>query len=88
MKTIKNLFKNNYATVVMDGSNPAALSDIIGIHAACMYPNDARISYRAMDNNHPTMMVIESYCSKDTYERIHKLVDEKYAGLCVFNANV
>jgi len=77
--------KQNYKTIVMDGSNEKVLGDILeGFRVAV----SGRIKCGPLDNKHPTMMVIEARTSQKTYDSLQDVIENVYPGLCVFNPQI
>ena len=77
--------RRNYKTVVMDGSNEEVLKDIInGIETA----TKGEAKCYPLDDDHPTMMIIETRTCKRIYDVIQSVVEFMYPGLCVFNPKI
>lgn len=77
--------RKKYTTIVMDGSNEKVLNDIInGMETA----THGKAECRPLDDDHPTMMIIETKTNKKTYNIIRDVVEFMYPGLCVFNPRI
>ena len=74
-----------YATVVMDGSDLEVISFITGLINLMTKQRHGEAKCRPLDSTHPTMMVIETRTTGNTYDVIKELLSEYYPGLCVFN---
>lgn len=74
-----------YATVVMDGSDIEVLSFITGFINLMTKKRHGEATCRPLDNDHPTMMVIETRTTGNIYDVIQEMLSEYYPGLCVFN---
>ena len=83
---MSGLFKKNFNTVVMDGSDPRVLRTILSI-MEMMVGVDAT-KCRWLDYNHPTRVVIETRTTDDMYKTIEEVLEETYPALCTFNAVV
>lgn len=79
------LIRKNYKTVVMDGSNEKVLKDIVnGMETATR----GKAKCYPLDDDHPTMMIIETKTNKKKYDIIQSVVEFMYPGLCVFNPKI
>lgn len=74
-----------YSTVVMDGSDMEVISFITGLISLITRGRHGGVTCRPLDDEHPTMMVIETRTTKNTYDVIEEMLTEYYPGLCVFN---
>ena len=79
------LLVKKYSTVVMDGSDIEVLSFITGFINLMTKGKHGVARCRPLDDNHPTMMVIETRTTGRTYEVIQEMLSEYYPGLCIFN---
>jgi hypothetical protein len=75
----------DFETVVMDGSNVGILSGIINQIDWITGEQHGKSTYRSLDSNHPTMIVITTRTNTRIYEYIKSSIDNLYPGLCAFN---
>lgn len=81
-----------FVTIIMDGSNLNKVIDIHNTHEEIVRHLDencnVKISCQILNDNHPTMVVVEVYTSLDTYKVITSIVENEYPGLCNFYQEV
>lgn len=82
------LFKKNQKLVIMDGSSYGVVAQILCIVGVNAFPKGGKLYCRSLDENHPTMKVVEFECSKKRFNHIKNLIDEQYPGLCVYDVKV
>ena len=80
------LTKQNYVTVITDGSNDIIVEDIKLIFDLLGKQEMGATQCRPLSCNHPTMLVIESNIKESDYEEIKGVIDGLHPGLCIFNA--
>ena len=78
----------NYVTVIMDGSDRKVVRDVIGIINMMCNRRFRKMRCRKLDAGHPTMKVIRTYTSAETYRQTRLLIEKVYPGLCTFDAIV
>ena len=81
-----NLFKKTHNLVLMDGSSKECLcsimvklGDIIGKEV---------VTVSKVDNNHPTMILMEYKTGLRNNQKIKKELDRNYPGLCIYDVAV
>ena len=77
-----------YTTIIMDGSNEKTVNEIIGIIDMITRRRIGKSKCRNLDSDHPTMKVIRTFASANTYQSIKRVIEKTYPGLCVFKAIV
>ena len=75
----------DYETIVMDGSNIGNLCVIIREIDGITGEQYGKSTYRSLDSDHPTMIVVTTRTNHIMYERIKDDISKLYPGLCVFN---
>ena len=75
----------DYETIVMDGSNIGVLSVIVREIDGITGEQYGKSTYRSLDSDHPTMIVVTTRTNQLMYECIKDAVTKHYPGLCVFN---
>jgi hypothetical protein len=80
------IIKKTHKTVIMDGSNPKTLRTIMSLSE--MIAGDNTTKTRMLDVNHPTMIVMETRCTENTYDTLRFVLGKIYPGLCTFRARV
>lgn len=77
--------KQKYNTVVMDGSSFPVVDDIKEM-IDMMVGNRHGSFCTPIDNEHPTMILIETETTEDEYNQAADIIECLYPGLCTFNA--
>lgn len=83
------LLKSTHNLVIMDGSNKvnvftivAKIGEIVGKHKTCM------VKVSSLDENHPTMVVVEYAAGIMKHSKLKKELDKRYPGLCSYDVAV
>lgn len=78
--------KEKRSFVVMDGSDPRFMKEVIG--TAEMMTGKThwfnKIRSRKLDKQHPTMRVISIKCGYEEFDRLRLLLTEQYPEQCIF----
>lgn len=77
--------KKKYATVIMDGSDENKVKHIKSILGMLALERDEDMNCRPLDEQHPTMTVIEAIMTPLNYAIVMDTVEGAYPGLCVFD---
>ena len=79
--------KEKRSFVVMDGSDPRFMKEVIGI--AEMMTDKTRwfnkIRSRKLDKSHPTMRVVTIKCDYESFDRLRLLLTKHYPEQCIFD---
>ncbi len=82
-------FKKQHKVIVMDGTNKKSLGEIIGIIGMLAYGNGrGRFTYRQLDEQHPSIYVVEFKSNLNEFSNIIDLLDERHPGLCIYDVAV
>lgn len=83
------LLKSTHNLVIMDGSNKekvvtimSKIGDIIGKRKSCV------VKVSRLDENHPTMILIEYATGIINHSKLKKELDKRYPGLCIYDVAV
>lgn len=80
--------KQDYVTVIADGSNKDVVSDIKLIFDLCTKQEIGSTKCKPLSESHPTTLVIETRATQKCYDEIKYILEGWYPGLCIFNAIV
>ena len=78
----------DFETIVMDGSNINVLGEIINQIDGFTEEMHGKSTYRSLDSDHPTMIVITTRTNALMYGCIAHAIDMLYPGLCAFNPHM
>ena len=76
----------NYQTLIMDGSDPYVVRDILLM--IDLITGDFETINHPLDEEHPSIIVLETKTNKDVYELIEVVIESEFPGLCIFNPEV
>ena len=76
----------NYQTLIMDGSDPYVVRDIL-LMIDLITGDFETINY-PLDEEHPSIIVLETKTNEDVYDLIEMVIESEFPGLCVFNPEV
>lgn len=82
--------KEKRSFVVMDGSDPRFMKEIIGV-AEMMTGKTHwfnKIRPRKLDKSHPTMKVISIKCGFEQFYRLQSILTCLYPEQCIFDVNL
>ena len=84
---LKGLFNKSkkFTTVVMDGSNEETVRIIMESMNIVTEERYGKATCRSSDNHNPSIKVIDVYTTKKVYNKIQKMIEDAYEGLCVFD---
>lgn len=80
------LFKKTHNLVVMDGSSTERLCSIMVKLGDIIGRGIVRVS--RLDENHPTMFIMEYQTGLRNHQKIKKELDKNYPGLCIYDVAV
>ena len=79
-------YPRRFSTVIMDGTNTDIVLDIAHIIRDFARSAGGRFcSAMPLDEDHPTMCVMEAVMTIPVYKILAGIISEKYPGLCVFD---
>lgn len=76
----------DYQTLIMDGSDPYVVRDILSM-IDFLTESETTINH-PLDEEHPTIIVLETKTNEVVYNLIEALIESEFPGLCVFNPEV
>ena len=82
------LLERDYVTVIMDGSNKEVVDDIRLTFDLVTQCEIGGTRCHPLSTEHPTIMVIETNMTKETYSEIKWVIERTYPGLCLFNVRI
>lgn len=85
---MRGINKKNFNTVVWDGSDSRVLRNIIGVIGMIGFPKGGNLTYRLLDEDHPTTYVIEGEMKEKDYVTIQNVLDERFPGLCAYGVAI
>lgn len=74
-----------FTTVVMDGSNEETVRIIRESMNIVTEERYGEATCRSSDNGNPTIKVIDVITTKKIYNKIQRMIENAYPGLCVFD---
>lgn len=80
--------RRTFNTVVMDGSNNVTVDNIVGVIEMITDKHHGRVYRRALDETHPTMIVIETRTNVFDYSLMQDTIEKQYPGLCTFDVKL
>ena len=74
-----------FTTVVMDGSDEETVRIIRESMNIVTKERYGEATCRSLNNGHPTIKVIDVYTTTKIYNKIQRMIENAYPGLCVFD---
>lgn len=84
---LKGVFSKSkkFTTVVMDGSDEETVRIIRESMNIVTEEKYGAATCRSLDGKHPSIKVIDVYTTKKVYDKIQRMIEDAYPGLCVFD---
>lgn len=77
-----------YNTVIMDGSSKFVNREIRGLLDMTTRRIFGKSRFRKLDQDHPTMVVMERYTTAEKYRQARRTIEEFYPGVCSFDVTI
>lgn len=74
-----------FTTVVMDGSDEETVRIIKESMNIVIGERCGEATCRSLGDRYPTIKVIDVYTTKKVYDKIQRMIENAYPGLCVFD---